>query len=267
MAVLNVTPDSFSDGGRTLDPRAALDHALALEAQGADLLDVGGQSTRPNAPSVPVEEELRRVGPVLQALAGRLRIPLSIDTSRAPVARLALDQGASVVNDVTAGREDPRLLPLVAERRAGLVLMHMRGTPADMQRDPRYADVTAEVAALLRERLELALELGIERTRIWLDPGIGFGKTLEHNLTLLEELGLLRSLGQDVLVGPSRKSFIGAVARAFGREEHGAPIRAGGTAAAVAACVNAGAAWLRVHDAAPMADAARVAWSIAEAAR
>jgi dihydropteroate synthase len=255
MGVVNVTPDSFSDGGQFLDPQRAIEHGLELESQGAHILDVGGESTRPGSDPVSVDEELRRTIPVVEGLAKRAKVPVSIDTTKSAVARAALDAGASIVNDVSAGRFDAEMLPLVAERGATFVAMHMQGTPRDMQADPRYEDVVSEVLEFLRERGAACLAAGIARERIWIDPGIGFGKTLEHNLEILRRLPELRSLGLPVLVGPSRKAFI---ARIHPPAKDDAA-RRGGTAAAVTLAVQGGAEILRVHDVAVMAEAAAVA--------
>jgi dihydropteroate synthase len=256
MGVVNVTPDSFSDGGRHADPDRAVAHALRLADEGADLLDVGGESTRPGAPPVPAEEEIRRVVPVVERLRARgLALPISVDTTKADVARAALRAGADLVNDVS-GLRDPALAAAVAETGAPVVLMHMRGTPADMQSRAVYGDVVGEVARELEEALRRADAAGIPRERTVLDPGIGFAKTAEHSLALLARLGELRALGRPLLVGPSRKSFIGKVT--------GAPVedRLAGTLAAVTACVLAGAELVRVHDVAPARQAALVAAAI-----
>jgi dihydropteroate synthase len=240
--ILNVTPDSFSDGGRWLEPAQAVEQALRLAQEGADVLDVGGESTRPGAAPVPEAEEIRRTAPVIEALRrARVSLPISIDTRKAAVARAALDAGAGIVNDVSAGTHDPALLPLVAERQAGLVLMHMLGEPATMQRAPVYGDVVAEVLAHLEGRRAAAEAAGVERTRIWIDPGIGFGKTLEHNLALLQSLERFTATGP-VLLGASRKSFLGALT---GRA---APERLLGSLATAARGLQAGVAALRVHD-------------------
>jgi dihydropteroate synthase len=259
VGIVNVTPDSFSGDGLALSPDAAVAHGLRLLEEGADALDVGGESTRPGSAAVSVEEELGRTIPVISALAKRAKVPVSVDTTKAGVARAALDAGATIVNDISAGRWDAAMLPLVAERGATFVAMHMQGTPEDMQRDPRYGDVVAEVLEFLRERGAACLGAGIARERIWIDPGIGFGKTLDHNLELLRRLPELRSLGLPVLVGVSRKAFI---ARIHGpaRED---VARIGGTAAAVALAVQGGAEILRVHDVAVMAEAAAVARAVA----
>ena len=253
--VLNVTPDSFSDGGRWLEPARAVEHGLALAAAGADWIDVGGESTRPGAVRVSAQVQRERVLPVIEGLRARLDLPISVDTTLASVAEPALRAGATIVNDVSAGREDPDLVPLVAEHGAGLVLMHMRGTPADMQRDPRYVDVLAEVRDFLAERLAACRVSGVDRERLWIDPGIGFGKTLEHNLVLLRGLGELRELDAPLLVGVSRKSFIEAVRSAEGLPPGTDRERLGGTLAAVLHCARCGAAVLRVHDVARAAEA------------
>jgi len=242
MGILNVTPDSFSNGGRFLSPDAAVKRALIMEKEGADIIDVGGESSRPGAEPVPVEEELRRVIPVLERLRGKLRIPISIDTTKAEVAEAALRAGASIVNDISALRFDPAMASVVAEFGAGLVLMHMLGTPKTMQQDPHYEDVVREVREFLAERALYAQSQGIPREAIAVDPGIGFGKTVEHNLELLRRLPELVELGFPVLVGPSRKSFIGAIL-GLGVEE-----RLEGTLVACAVAVVRGADILRVHD-------------------
>lgn len=256
--MLNVTPDSFSDGGRYLQRAQAVEHGLALAAAGADWIDVGGESTRPGAARVSAAQQRERVLPVIEALRARLDLPISIDTTLSAVAAAALDAGATVVNDVSAGREDLELMPLAAERGAGLVLMHMRGTPADMQRDPRYADVLAEVRCFLAERLGLALAAGVPRTRLWIDPGIGFGKTLAHNLALLRGLGALRELDVPLFVGVSRKSFLEAARASQGLPPGADAERLGGTLAALLHCARAGADVLRVHDVARAAEALAV---------
>jgi dihydropteroate synthase len=256
MGIVNVTPDSFSDGGLFRDPQRAVEHGRRLVAEGADLLDVGGESTRPGAEAVSAEVELQRTGPVVEALAGDhgSGVPISIDTAKAEVARAALDAGAAIVNDVTALRADPELAGLCAERRCGLVLMHMQGSPRTMQRNPTYADVVDDVRAFLAERIEVAVSAGVEERRIWVDPGIGFGKTVEHNLELVRRLGELRDLGRPVVVGTSRKSFLGALT---GRE---VGERLGGTVASNVLALAAGADVFRVHEVL----AARQALDVAE---
>jgi dihydropteroate synthase len=255
MGVVNVTPDSFSDGGMFLDPEAAIAHGRELAAQGADLLDIGGESTRPGAEAVSAEVELERVGPVVEALAGA-GLTVSIDTSRAAVAAAALDRGAEIVNDVSALRADPDLAGLCAERGCTVALMHMQGSPRTMQDEPTYGDVVDDVRAFLAARIEAAIAAGIDERRIWVEPGIGFGKTVERNLELLRRLGELRELGRPIVIGSSRKSFIGKLT---GRE---AGERLGGTVASNVLALVAGADVFRVHDVAEVARALRVAAAI-----
>ena len=255
MGVVNVTPDSFSDGGLYLDPEAAIAHGRELAAAGAEILDVGGESTRPGAEAVPEDEELRRVVPVVAGLvAAEKRV--SVDTSKAAVAAAALDAGAEIVNDVTALRGDPGTAALCAERGATVVLMHMLGEPRTMQDDPRYDDLVSEVKAFLAERLEVAIAAGVAEERVWLDPGIGFGKTAAHNIELLRRLGELRDLGRPLVIGTSRKSFIGRV--------DGSPAdgRLGGTIASSVLAAAEGAEVLRVHDVAEAKQALAVATAI-----
>jgi dihydropteroate synthase len=259
MGVVNVTPDSFSDGGRFLGRDAAVAHAERLVAEGADLVDVGGESTRPGAPEVSLHVEAQRVVPVIERLRERgCKIPISVDTRKAAVARAALAAGADLVNDVS-GLADPALRDLVAERRVPAVLMHMRGTPADMASRAVYADVVGEVERELSEALERAVRAGVHEDRILLDPGLGFAKTAEQSLALLAALPRLRRLGRPLLVGPSRKSFVGKVTGASVDE------RLPGTLAAVAACVLAGVEVIRVHDVAAARQAAQVAAAIRDA--
>ena len=255
MGVVNVTPDSFSDGGLYLDPEAAIAHGRELVAAGAEILDVGGESTRPGAEPVSEDEELRRVIPVIQGLVAT-EASISVDTSKAAVAAAALDAGAEIVNDVTALRGDPGMAALCAERGATVVLMHMRGEPRTMQEDPRYEDVVAEVKAFLAERLEAAAAAGIGEEKVWLDPGIGFGKTAAHNLELLRRLPELRDLGRPLVIGTSRKSFIGKV------DGSAADERLGGTIASSVLAAAEGAAVLRVHDVAEVRQALTVATAI-----
>jgi dihydropteroate synthase len=255
MGVLNVTPDSFSDGGLYLEEEAAIAHGEQLVRDGADLLDVGGESTRPGAEEVSAEVECERTEPVVSDLAGAGH-RVSIDTSKAAVAEAALRAGASIVNDVTALRADPEIGPLCADHGAGLVLMHMQGTPRTMQVNPTYDDVVEDVKSFLAERLEAAVAAGVAEERIWLDPGIGFGKTVGHNLELLRRLGELRSLGRPLVVGTSRKSFIG---RIDGSE---VTDRIGGTIASSILAVAEGAEVLRVHDVAEVRQAAALAAAI-----
>ncbi|MDQ1488124.1 MAG: dihydropteroate synthase [Actinomycetota bacterium] len=265
MGIVNVTPDSFSDGGQFLDPGRAVEHGLALAAAGAAVLDVGGESTRPGSHPVPADEQRRRVVPVIRRLAAEAGVPVSIDTADAAVAAAALDAGATVVNDITAGRGDPEMLPVVAAAGAGYVFMHMQGTPATMQADPRYDDVVAEVGAFLAERREAAREAGIIDDRLMADPGLGFGKTVAQNLALLARVGdVARAVGVPVLVGPSRKGFIGV---AGGRPGQPLPVdqREDGTLAAVVWALDHGAAMVRVHDVAPAVEALRVLAAVAAA--
>ncbi len=262
MGVVNVTPDSFSDGGLFLDAEVAVAHGSELVAQGADILDVGGESTRPGAESVGEGEELRRVLPVIERLAGAAGdTQISIDTSKAPVARAALAAGASLVNDVSALRADPRMAGVVAESGARCCLMHMQGEPRTMQRAPRYEDVVDDVKAFLEERLGFAVRAGIAEERLLLDPGIGFGKTLAHNLELLRRLDELTTLGRPLVVGTSRKSFLGRlIADAEGRPEPVGPAeRLPGTLASSVLAYERGATVLRVHDVAPVRAALAVA--------
>ncbi|MBI4341255.1 MAG: dihydropteroate synthase [Candidatus Omnitrophica bacterium] len=244
MGVVNITPDSFSDGGLFRDARQAVEHGIRLAQEGAALLDIGGESTRPGAAGVSVEEELRRVLPVIGELARRARVPLSIDTSKAEVAAQALDAGASIINDVTA-LGDPQMARVAARRKAAIILMHMRGRPRTMQRQPRYHDVVAEVAAFLQQRALAAEAAGIEPRRILLDCGLGFGKTVRHNLTLMYRLDAFVALGFPVVVGPSRKSFIGSTLDADVGD------RLAGTLACVAQAQRGGAHIVRVHDVKP----------------
>jgi dihydropteroate synthase len=254
MGIVNVTPDSFSDGGLYLDTEAAIAHGHELAEQGAEILDVGGESTRPGAEEITAEEEIGRVEPVVAGLAEIATV--SIDTSKLSVAEAALDAGASIVNDVTALRHDPGIGALCAERDAGLVLMHMLGDPRTMQANPTYDDVVDDVKAFLAERLEAAIEVGVTEERIWVDPGIGFGKTLAHNLELLRRLGELGELGRPLVVGTSRKSFIGEV------DGSGVEDRLGGTIASSVLAAAEGADVLRVHDVAEAAQATKVATAV-----
>ncbi len=253
MGVVNVTPDSFSDGGVHLDPAVAIEAAKRMTAEGAAIVDIGGESTRPGSDGVSAEEELRRVVPVLEPLGGEL--PVSIDTSKAAVARAALERGAILVNDVTALRGDPELAGVVADAGAYLCLMHMQGEPRTMQAEPRYHDVAAEVAAFLEERLAFAVAQGIPEERICLDPGIGFGKTVAHNLELVRRLGVLLALGRPVLVGFSRKSSL--------RTLTGSDDLLGASVAAAVVAFERGATILRVHDVKPHVDALTVAAAVA----
>ena len=256
MGIVNVTPDSFSDGGRYVDPQAAVDHALRLAEQGAEVIDIGGESTRPGAEPVSEAEELKRVLPVIRALVGRLKVPLSIDTMKAAVARAALEAGASIVNDVGANRDEPGLWEVVAQAGAGYVCMHMQGRPPTMQEAPWYADVRREVGEFFFERIQRLSHCGIAREQIILDPGIGFGKTFEHNLELLGGLQDFSTLQRPILVGVSRKSFLGKLL--------GADLNARLPAALACSClaIQAGAQMIRAHDVAETVQALRMAEAI-----
>jgi dihydropteroate synthase len=253
MGVVNVTPDSFSDGGRYLDAGAAIAHGVELDAEGAAILDVGGESTRPGAAAVAEPEELHRVIPVIEGLiAAGVQAQISIDTSKSGVAARALEAGATLVNDVTAFRGDPEIAAVVADAQADCCLMHMLGDPRTMQRDPRYGDVVNEIKAFLEARMGFAMASGIAEDRILLDPGIGFGKTVEHNLELLRRLGELVELGRPVVIGTSRKSFLG---RITGRDVDD---RVAATIATNVLAYERGARVFRVHDVAPVHDALAV---------
>jgi dihydropteroate synthase len=253
MGIVNVTPDSFSDGGLFLEADAAVEHGMQLAREGADILDVGGESTRPGAQPVPHQEELRRVLPVVERLAAAGE-RVSIDTTKLEVARPALGAGAAIVNDISAFRFAPELAGLVADTGAHCCLMHMLGEPRTMQSEPRYDDVVAEVKAFLEERLAFATGEGVAEERVWLDPGIGFGKTVEHNLELLRRLDEIVAIGRPVVVGTSRKSFLGKLTG--GRPEHE---RLAGTIATNVIALERGASVFRVHDVAQVADALTVA--------
>jgi len=259
MGILNVTPDSFSDGGQFFDLSRAVEHGLEMVDEGAAILDIGGESTRPGSQPISSAEQVHRVVPVIEALTERADVPISIDTHDVEVARAALHAGASIINDITA-LADERMVELAAEEQVPVVLMHMQGTPATMQVEPAYTDVVKEVRDFLVERAKRVEGFGIARERVFIDPGIGFGKTLQHNLLLLTHLDALVATGYRVLVGASRKAFIGKIT---GREK---PVdRVFGTAATVAVCVAAGASILRVHDVGPMRDVVRVTRAMLEA--
>jgi len=242
MGILNVTPDSFSDGGRFFEHEQAIDRGLAMAAEGADILDVGGESTRPYSESVPDAEQMRRVIPVIEALCQQTGVPISIDTASAEVAREAVAAGAEIINDVTGLTGDPEMLAVAVDSRAGVCAMHMQGTPQTMQNDPRYDDVVEDIFQYLSDRLNMFRAAGVDRERICLDPGIGFGKTHEHNLTLMAECGRYHDLGQPVLVGHSRKAFIGKV---LGDKEAD---RTAGTIGAAMTLALQGIQVIRVHD-------------------
>lgn len=259
MGILNLTPDSFTDGGQFAARDAALAHAQVMLADGADWIDVGAESTRPGSQRVPAGEQMARLMPVLTELRRRVPVVLSIDTTLAPVAQAALDAGVDVVNDISAGRDDADMLPLLARRGVPVILMHMLGQPATMQLDPRYQNVTREVREFLTRRACAAERAGISREQILLDPGIGFGKTVAHNLQLLRELPSLAALGRPVVIGASRKGFIGTITGEAA--DSGRPF---GTAATVAWAAANGAAIVRVHDVAPMAQVVRMVRAIVE---
>lgn len=259
MGVLNVTPDSFSDGGQYLDSSAAVAHAREMIREGADIIDVGGESTRPGSDPVNAAEQIRRTQPVIAAIHQEFPdVPLSIDTRLAEVAREALNAGASIINDVTALRDDPELSRLAAEREAPVVLMHMLGTPKTMQQAPHYGDVIEDIVAFLAGRIRVATAAGIDRGRILIDPGLGFGKTVRHNLEILHRLEDFNVLNAPILIGPSRKRFIGSVLEIEAPKD-----RVFGTAAVVAAATLAGVHILRVHDVRQAVDVSRMCRAIA----
>ena len=253
MGILNVTPDSFSDGGLYADPERALAHAREMAAAGADIIDIGGESTRPGAEPLSEAEELRRIIPLIELLSAELPIPVSVDTYKASVAKKALEAGAGIVNDISGLRFSPDMAKVVADAGAAVVIMHIKGTPRDMQQNPEYDDLVGEVMSYLAEGIEIAVKAGVDREKTLIDPGIGFGKTLEHNLLLLDRLDEFRCLGRPIVLGTSRKKFIGAVL--------GIPVpeqRVYGTAATVALGIERGAHIVRVHDVGPMAEVARM---------
>ena len=254
MGIVNVTPDSFSDGGRFLQTEAAVDHALQLVAQGADILDLGGESTRPGSLPVPLDEELNRVLPVVEALVKRTRVPLSIDTSKAAVADKCLTAGAQIINDVTGLAGDPEMVEVVHRHQAGVVVMHMQGTPATMQNNPAYADAVTDIFTFLQLRVESLVSKGIAFEAIAIDPGIGFGKTFEHNVQLLARLGEFQKIGRPVCLGVSRKGFLGQITGKPRSER-----LAGNLTAACYALAHGAVQILRVHDVAETRDAV-VTW-------
>ena len=259
MGVLNVTPDSFSDGGRFLDTDKAIEHGLKMAAEGAAIIDIGAESTRPNAESVSMDEQIKRVVPVIEALCKRIEVPISIDTNSSEVAKAALEAGAAIINDITA-LSDERMGELAAEEQVPVILMHMQGTPATMQIEPKYKDVVSEVRRFLLKKAKQAEQFGIPKERIFIDPGIGFGKTLVHNLLLLRNIDKFVTTGYRVLVGTSRKSFIGKIT-----DKNKPADRIFGTAASVALCVAEGISIVRVHDVAEMVDVVKVANAIVSA--
>ena len=256
MGILNVTPDSFSDGGQFADPEAAVEAACRMIDAGADIIDIGGESTRPGAAAVDAEEEIRRVGTVVEMLAAKSNVVISIDTMKAAVAREALQRGAHVINDVSALTHDEGMVDVAGEFGAGVVLMHMQGSPRTMQQSPRYDDVVKEIRAYLEERIAFAIEAGLQQATLAVDPGIGFGKTNEHNIRLIAELKQFVELGQPVLVGLSRKRFLGMLT--------GAPVesREAGSLAGLTCSVLNGAHIMRVHDVEASLQAARIAAAV-----
>jgi len=261
MGVLNVTPDSFSDGGKFFAMEEAIEHGLQMTAEGADIIDIGGESTRPGAQPVALEEELNRVIPVIKKLRRKIDIPISVDTSKAPVARAAIEAGVSIVNDVTGGRGDKEMLPLVADTKTAFIIMHMQGSPRTMQVEPRYVDVVAEVANFLRQQYRCAIECGSDPMAIAFDPGIGFGKTLEHNLKLLAQLEKIRVHDRPLVIGVSRKGFLATVTGASKMESRLAP-----TLALTSLLRERGADVFRVHDVKENADALRLTEAILQRA-
>lgn len=253
MGVLNVTPDSFSDGGDFLDTQKAVEHGIKMAADGAAIIDVGGQSTRPGSQEVSDDEQIRRVVPVIEGLVSKIKIPVSIDSNDFEVVKSALDAGASMINDITA-LDDKKTAALAAEKKVPVVLMHMQNKPATMQIEPRYRDVVSEVLDYLLKRAEIAQKAGIEKEKILIDPGIGFGKTTEHNIELLRNIDVFVSSGYRVLLGTSRKAFLGELTAKKSPKE-----RIFGTAATVALAATAGVSIVRVHDVAQMADVVKVA--------
>jgi dihydropteroate synthase len=257
IGIINVTPDSFSDGGKFLELTDALNQAKRLVDEGADILDIGGESSRPGSESVEEKEEIHRVVPLIESIRNAgIDVPISVDTRKLSVAAKAVNAGAEIVNDISALRDDPELADFVAEHKLGLILMHMLGTPKNMQENPVYSDIVAEIGDFLHDRKSFAESRGVEPDRIVLDPGIGFGKTLEHNLTILRNCAKWLDLGRPIMVGPSRKRFIGAILDA------GVEDRLSGTIGACVMALAAGARIFRVHDVRPVKDALRVAYSI-----
>ena len=259
MGILNVTPDSFSDGGRFFSDTKSADQIDSMLESGADIIDVGGESTRPFAEPVSIEDELARVLPAIRQIRQRSSIPISIDTTKAEVARKALDEGADIINDISALRFDPDMIGLVQETDVPVIIMHMQGTPSDMQVDPHYEDVVAEILDFFKERLAWAEENGVSAKRFIIDPGIGFGKTVDHNLTILKRVSEFSELGYPVLIGHSRKAFIGKIL------DIDVDKRDGATAAVSALCVMQGVSILRVHDVKKTVEAVRLAEAIQKA--
>ena len=259
MGILNVTPDSFSDGGMFIDKKTAVEHGIRLAGEGADIIDVGGESTRPRAEPVSLEEELKRVIPVIRELAGEVDVPISIDTYKSEVAQEAIDAGASIINDISGLRFDDRMAGLAAETGVALVVMHIKGTPRDMQVDPHYDELLKEIGDYLSRSIEIAVEAGVKKENVIIDPGIGFGKRIEDNFILIKNLKYFRALGQPLLIGPSRKSFLWKTLNVSTDETLEA------TAAATAASVLSGADLIRAHDVKEISKAIKIADLIAAA--
>ena len=257
MGILNTTPDSFSDGGLYLDAKQAVKHALQMVADGAGIIDVGGESTRPGSQPIDAPEQIRRVVPVIESLRKHTDTPISIDTTDSTVAAAAIDAGAAIINDISALRHDQDMAPLAAQAQTPVILMHMQGTPTNMQADPKYANVVEQIRQFLAERIEFAVSIGIKRSQIVTDPGIGFGKTLEHNILLVKRLSEFTELDVPILIGPSRKSFIGKVLHLDSPTD-----RLSGTAACVAWSTIAGAHIIRVHDVKQMVQVVRMTTAI-----
>jgi dihydropteroate synthase len=257
MGVLNVTPDSFSDGGDFFPLEKAIEHGVRMAAEGADIIDIGGESTRPGAEPVAAAEELRRVIPVIQKLRAKIDVPISIDTSKAEVARAAIQRGASIVNDITSGRRDNQMLPLIAETKSGFIIMHMQGTPQTMQKQPQYGDVVAEISDFFRQQYACAIGSNVDPMAIAFDPGIGFGKTLDHNLELLAHLERLRAHERPLVIGVSRKSFLGRIANSAEMKDRLAP-----AVALTSLLRGRGADVFRVHDVKETVSALRITEAI-----
>lgn len=257
MGILNVTPDSFSDGGRFNTIDKALAHAMEMAEQGADIIDIGGESTRPGAAKVSAQEEIDRVVPVIEALVKRSDIPISIDTYKSQVAQSALVAGASIINDISGLRFDPQMAAVAAKHQAGVVIMHIKGTPEDMQKDPRYDDLLGEIDSYLEKSIEIAQKDGVERPSIALDPGVGFGKTVDHNLKIINNLGYFKKLGCPIVIGASRKSFIGRLCDDIPSER-----RLPGSLAAAVLAVQNGANIIRCHDVGETKQALKIAQAI-----
>ncbi|GAB4540343.1 MAG: dihydropteroate synthase [Thermodesulfovibrionia bacterium] len=264
MGILNVTPDSFSDGGLYLDKDSAIRRALRMVDEGADIIDIGGESTRPGSEPVSVDEETRRVIPVIEAIRDKVSVPISIDTYKSRVAKLAIKAGASIVNDISGLRFDKRMPDVVARYGVGVVIMHIKGTPKDMQKNPVYKSLIPEIMDYIREGIMIARRAGIKEDKIIIDPGIGFGKTTEHNLEVLKRLNEFTGFEKPILIGPSRKSFIGNILNCYLRHPGGLPVaeRLEGTASAVAIGIFNGADIIRVHDVKEMVRVARIADAI-----